>query len=291
MNWKRVAVVGTAESWRQTPWDDPNLTIVSLNDAYMNNIPRADAWFELHPIDKMCYRRKDQRVIDVATMPPGAYMRPDGHLEKLQEFAQQIPVFLQSVPEGWPPNAQRFPIEEALAYLHGYSASGPSLMIAYAILQGCTELHVYGIHLATEQEYREQRPNFEALLGRFLGPGRVTMTVEKGLRRYEADGRVLVLPERSPILTHPRVYGYDPKPLPDPIREALKTRLRALQTEQQALVMTLLHRKWYQGRAAKWARLQRVDAELLDVSEQIRRMTPANSSQGQMIPVIEPVAA
>lgn len=286
MNWTRFAVVGTAESWRMTPWDDPTLAIGSLNDAYLNGIPRADAWWELHPFDKFWYRERDQKVIDAALVPPGAYVRPKGHLDWLQQQAQQIPVFVQEVPEGWPINAQRFPIEAVQDWLHGYIASGPSMMIAHAVLNGCTELHVYGIHLATEQEYVDQRPNFEAVLGRFLGVGVPTMTITDGMRRYTGDnGRVLVLPVQSPIFTHGRRYAYDPKPLPDPVRVALKTRRAALQQEQTVLVTRLLARTWYQNPKADLARLARVEAEFSDVTEQIQRLNPANSSQARSLPV------
>jgi hypothetical protein len=280
MNWERFAVVGTAESWKQTPWDDPNLTIASLNDAYLNGIPRADAWYELHPTEKFFYRDPKQKVIDPATIPPGAYVRPHGHLEWLRKSASQIPVWLQKEPpEGWPPHAQRFPIEAVEQWLHGYIASAPSMMIAHAVLNGCQELHVYGIHLATEQEYVDQRPNFEAVLGRFLGAGTPSMTVKDGCRRYTGEnGHILVIPEASPILTHGRRYAYDPKPIPDPGRAALKVRRNQLQEEQIALVSKLLGRKWYTPTAADFARLARVEAEYADVTEQIQRWPVANSS-------------
>ncbi len=286
MNWTRFGVIGTAESWRQAPWNDPTITLASLNDAYMLNIPRADIWYELHPVDKFWYRDPKQKVIEQSAIPPGTYVRPKGHLEWLKTQAAQIPVFLQKEPPAdWGPNAQRFPIEEVLQYLHGYSASAPSLMIAHAILNGCTELHVYGIHLATEQEYRDQRPQFEALLGRFLGSGRVEMTVENKLRTYRSGDRTLVLPVSSPILSHPRVYAYDPKPMPDPKREALKARMRPLQEEQQQLVKQLVHRKWYQGRDKALARLRVVDATLLDLTEQIHHQSAVSSSLGAIIQV------
>jgi hypothetical protein len=59
VNWTRVAIVGTAQSYLKTPWTDPGLTILSLNDAY--NLPafkRADAWYDFHPIDKFFSAKK-----------------------------------------------------------------------------------------------------------------------------------------------------------------------------------------------------------------------------------------
>ncbi len=68
---KRCAIVGTAESWKDTPWDDPSLEIWSLNDAYsLNGFQRADRWFELHPTDKFYFRPKQQRAVYAELVPP-----------------------------------------------------------------------------------------------------------------------------------------------------------------------------------------------------------------------------
>ena len=287
MNWKRVAIMGTANSWRMTPWDDPGLAIWSLNDAYVLKPKRVDAWFDLHPLDKLYFRKKDQKVIDLEDVPHGHYIRPEGHLEWLRAQAAQIPVYLQSVPEGWPVNAIQFPIDVAKQYLYDYIASGPTMMIALAMQHGCRELHIYGIHLSTEGEYIEQRPNIEHLLGRFLGRDSVTLTHAQGLRRYTtADGRVLVLPEASPILQHNRIYGYESKPAPPEGYRELKKRLAALRDEHTELIRAFVTRSWYRPMYQSLQRLTRVEAELSDVGEQIARIKHANSSKVATLPVV-----
>jgi hypothetical protein len=86
-------------------------------------------------------------------------------------------------------------------------------MIAHAILEGVKELHIYGIHLATEHEYIEQRPNFEFLIGRVLGGGPLkTVTTKTGLRWYETPNGVVVLPEASPILHSNFQYAFQERP-------------------------------------------------------------------------------
>lgn len=202
---KRIAIVGTAPSWRDCPFDDPSLHIACLNDAYTLGIPRVDSWWDLHPLDHFYYRDPAKRVVDAAEVPPGYYVRPIGHLDKLKEMARTIPVFLQSEPPAdWGPNAQRLPIESYVEKYGDYWTSGPAYMVAWAIEQGAEEIQVWGIHLETEQEYRDQRANFEHLLG--IAKGR---------------GIKVVMAPASPVLRHGWRYAYQPRPAMHPAKAKL----------------------------------------------------------------------
>lgn len=202
---KRIAIVGTAGSWIHTPWDDPTLEIWGLNDAWTLGLKRVDRWFELHPLDRFHFRPLHQHVVYAHEVPHGCYVRPHGHLEKLQEMARTIPVYLQQTPPaGWPPNARRLPFERLVAEFGTYWASGPSYEVALAILEGASEIQVWGIHLSTEAEYREQRPNFEYLLG--IARGR---------------GIHVVMAEASPVLKHSWQYAVQPKPPMHPAKAKL----------------------------------------------------------------------
>ena len=223
---KRVAIVGTAPSWMHAPWNDPGLEFWCLNDMWSLNPPRADRWFELHPLDRIFFRPLKNRVVYAEHIPHGFYVRPEGHVEKLREMAKTIPVYLQQTPpDGWPPNARRLPIE-ALNAQFGYRvdvarkariyephaantgsqywASGPAYEIALAMLEGVSEIQIWGIHLSTEAEYREQRHNFEEMLGIARG---------RGIR--------IVMADDSPILKHEWQYAYQPKPPMHPAKVKL----------------------------------------------------------------------
>ncbi len=261
MSQKRVAIVGTAETWLQTPWDDPGLEIWLLNDCYnAGPIPRASRWYDLHPFDQMYFRPKDSgKFVDVSEIPPGKhYIRPHNHLEFLKKTAESIPVFVQAVPEGWPPNAQRFPIEPVMEFMRArpdqksYIASSPAMEIAQAALEGYTEIHIYGIHLATEHEYREQRPNFEWLLGRLT---------ERGIN--------IVLPEACPILKHSHVYGYESKPRPKAM-DAQK-QLAKLSKRHQEIVQQLATWPRWKSKAKPLAEMREIEAQIIDVQQQIKR--------------------
>ena len=145
------------------PWGDRDLHIAALNDAYMLKFPRWDEWCEYHPFDLMHYHTPGVPVTR-DQVPNGHYVRPKGHLEWLKAQAQHVPVWLQSEPPSdWPANAQRLPIEELEKRYFGgaraYWASGPAYMLLHLHARGYREIHIYGIHLATEAEYRKQRPN------------------------------------------------------------------------------------------------------------------------------------
>lgn len=220
---ERVAIVGTAQSWTKTPWTDTGLHIRSLNDAYrMKGFVRADAWYDLHPLDKFYHPEGDK--VYAHQIPPGHYCRPKDHIGWLSK--QQIPVWLH--PEyliqhpdavNWM-HARAFPKAAIEDYFGRYFASSPGWMIGQALMDGVKELHIYGIHLATEHEYIEQRPNFEMLCGCLLGRGKRTISVHNGLRRYETADGMLVLPEATPVLQATFQYAFEarPKSHEEPIR-------------------------------------------------------------------------
>lgn len=215
MSKERRAIVGTAQSWCKTPWTDTDLTIASLNDAYrMKGFVRADAWYDLHPLDKFYHPEGDK--VYAHQIPPGHYCRPKDHLAWLG--SQSIPVWLHPdyatqypAAASWP-SARAFPKAEVEAHVGRYITSSPAWMIGQALMEGVKELHIYGIHLATEHEYIEQRPNFEMFCGALLGRGKRTMTVKDGLRRYESPDGILVLPEATPVLTSSFQYAFEARP-------------------------------------------------------------------------------
>ena len=266
---KRVAIIGTAGSWVDTPWNDPSLECWSLNDGYMCRdakglgFQRISRWYELHPLDKMWFRPRDAKVVYANQVPKGAYVRPEGHLEWLKTQAQTIPVYLQGEPPaGWPVNAKRFPIEEIESRFgkywgdQPYWASGPSYMVAQAILEGATEIAVYGIHLSTQAEYLEQRPNFEHILG-----------IAKGL------GVKVTMAKSSPLLKHPWKYGYEPKPIQvvPPQIESARKELQQVRQERSTLSQQLVTWPRFKSKAPQLKRLRDLDLLETDLAQTISR--------------------
>lgn len=256
---RRVAIVGTAQSWVQTPWTDVSLEVWSLNDAYrLPGFQRADAWFEFHPLNRFFFH--DGTPIHAHQIPHGYYCRPRTHLQWLA--AQGVPIWLhpdceaqvhdELSPELDPqraavlanPRHRPFPRAAIEAHFGRYFTSSPAWMMALAILQGVQEIHVYGIHLATEFEYMRQRPNFEFLMGCLLGSGKRTVTVKDECRYYESPNGLLVLPESSPVLQESFQYAFDPKP--DAALEPLKWELHKLGIKKQRTAQALIAANWWQ---------------------------------------------
>lgn len=295
----RVAIVGTAQSWRDTPWTDPGLSVWSLNDAYrLPGFARADRWFDFHPLDRFYHVPEGQTQVYAHQIPPGYYVRPPDHLAWLSR--QQIPVYLHpdyrtQHPEAaaWP-HARAFPKAEVEAHFGRYFTSSPGWMLALAIMEGARDVAIYGIHLATEFEYVQQRPNFEFLIGRVLGAGKVTTTVKDGMRHYEtADGHV-ALPEASPVLQANFQYAFDVRP--DAAQEPLKWELHKFHVKRERKIDALRRRPWYSPWAVErvpsegkpsttrrvvastlQAELGRLDAEIEDRQQELRRLQLAGA--------------
>jgi hypothetical protein len=237
---ERVAIVGTAPSWKLTPWNDPGLKILGLNDAYRLGWPRADGWYDIHPISKFYHAPNGQQIF-AHQVPVGHYVRPADHVEWMAK--QTIPIWLHDAPPaGWN-HARQFPKQEIEAAFGCYMTSTPGWMLAHVILQGAKEIHIYGIHLATESEYIEQRPNFEFLIGRALGPGKIKLIEADGLRTYETEDAKVVLPSDSPILQSNFQYAYDTRP--NAKLEPVKWEMHKLQIKHQRTVQALKQRPWY----------------------------------------------
>ena len=275
----RVAIVGTAGSWKLTPWNDIDLKIYSLNDAYrMPGFVRADAWFDFHPINKFFHPPSDQPVF-AHQVPPGHYVRPKDHIAWLGQQAQTIPVYLHpdyrtQHPDAahWP-HARPFPKAEIEAVFGRYFTSSPAWMLALAMLQGATEVHIYGIHLSTEHEYIEQRPQMEHLIGRFLNGPTLTLETKDGLRTYRSGDRTLVLPVDSPVLQSNFQYAFQPRPAS--FVEPLKWDLHRYQVKASRELAKLRAAKPWTPTGIIKRDLERYEALIADTQDQMRRMQTA----------------
>jgi hypothetical protein len=288
---KKCAIVGTAESYSMTPWHDTSIKIVALNDSYVLGLPRIDEFYELHPLDKMYFRPRDQRRVLETAVPPGHYVRPEGHIEFLKEAAKTIPVWLQHTPPtDWPEKACRFPIEAIEAKYGTYWASGPAYELMHLYERGFREIHIYGIHLATDHERQDQRHNFEFLIGRLLGP-EMRESRQGDLRVFEGRETKIVLPVASPLLQHGWKYAYESKPVKP--KTELDLEWKDIQKEKAELIRQLVHCRDEAYRVKALARLSRVEVIETDIQQQMQRKhlgAPlAITIQPQLVPVTMPV--
>ena len=268
----KIAIVGTAGTWRDTPWDDPDMDIVSLNDAYMLGFKKIDGWYDQHPLDHFVFRKKEQQVVTPMQIPPGHYLRPEGHVEWLKEQSFKVPVWLQNEPpKGWGPHAKRYPMEEMIekfkdfcfvdpTWAKPYAASGPIWMLMQAIDQGYQEIHIYGIHLATEREYIEQKPNFEALCAYAIG---------KGIK--------IVLPPKCPLFKSSYVYCYERRLSQD--KDRVKYELSEIDHQRKLVTQEMMHRPWYRRKFPLQDKLADLEASRACLMQDLEGLTLAEAQQ------------
>ena len=88
------------------------------------------------------------------------------------------------------PLSEAFPLEEAVKeFGFAYFTNTICYMIAYAILKGAKEIHLYGVNQAGSSEYTEERGGVEAWLGFALGRG-IQVTINgKNSQLFRYKGR------------------------------------------------------------------------------------------------------
>lgn len=167
-----VAIVGFAPSTRhQAPFYDESFEIWGLNELYLV-IPRFDRWFEMHT-------RKEFE----------SSFRNSQHLEWLRQCDK--PIYMQERYKDIP-FSLAYPRERMLSAFGHCFRSTFCYMLALAIEEGFSTIHLYGIDLFTKTEYYDERPSGEYLVGVARG---------RGVDVY--------IPDDSALLRG-RLYGYDP---------------------------------------------------------------------------------
>ena len=150
---RSVAIVGFYPATRDLAnAESPEVEIWGMNVNHVF-LKRYSRWFQLHP----------------QSWKGGKYGRDDKHMEFLRTCG--VPLYMNDPMPGMP-TATPFPyaaIAEDLG--RDYLTSTGAHAIALAIHERYDEIKVYGINVATDIEYVEQRPCIEWLLGIAQGRG------------------------------------------------------------------------------------------------------------------------
>ena len=178
----KIAIMGFAPSWVETPFDDPDFEIWTLNEAYklfdkaknfrmhrcfaiddyngqLVAVPGngADLWVEIHDVENSPTKKIKEHVDFLRTCPVPVYMR-----KKYREI----------------PSSIAFPYEQIQDWLkqrghvgYRFFTNSISWMIALAIYLEYKEIHIYGVDMAqdegvtTTSEYALQRPSCTYMIG------------------------------------------------------------------------------------------------------------------------------
>lgn len=169
----KVAIIGTAPSSRMlAPFADTSWDIWVCSPGNQNVAPRVDAWFEIHK--------------NLHWPEYESYGKP--YLEWLSK--QPFPVYMQD--QGYFPHALTFPKEELVKEFGGdFFSSSFAWMMAFAISLGYKEIGLFGVDMASKEEYILQRPGFYYF-------------------KHEANRRGIKVsaPNESDIMQSPGLYGY-----------------------------------------------------------------------------------
>jgi len=167
----KIAIVGFAPTWVKAPFDDPEFEIWACNEFYMLK-KRIDMLFELHPRHEL--ENKD---------------RNKEHVKALGEL--KCPILMQKHFDDIPLSIP-FPKDYIVEKYGTYFTNTISWQIALAIDLGFQEIHLYGINMANDEEYKSQRPSVEYFVGLARG---------KGIK--------VVIPDECDICKSWLLYGFD----------------------------------------------------------------------------------
>lgn len=170
----KIAILGTAPSSRMlAPFNDPSWKIWACSAGNMNALPRVDAWFEVHAN---------------LLWPENAHFGAP-YLNWLN--SQQFPVYMQN--QTLVPRAISFPKDELVAEFGRYFfTSSFAWMIAFAIKSGADEIGLWGVDMASKDEYILQRSG-----GHYF------------IQEAKKRGIKVFLPQESDLLQPPPLYGFD----------------------------------------------------------------------------------
>jgi len=169
----KIAMIGTAPSSRDlAPFNDPSWTIWACSPGNMNVLPRVDAWFEVH-----------SNLLWPECISYGA-----PYVEWLKK--QTFPIYMQD--KNLVPSAIPLPIKELTDEFGKYFfTSSFAYMIAMAIKAGASEIALFGIDMASKDEYILQRPG-----GHYF--------MQEAAKR----GILVNIPFESDLAQPPALYGY-----------------------------------------------------------------------------------
>lgn len=200
----KIALIGTAPSSRMlAPFHDPSWTIWACSPGNMNVLPRVDTWFELH---------------GNLHWPENAhYGKP--YVEWLARL--NIPIYMQN--QQYLPNAISFPYDEMIKeFGKDFFTSSFAWMMALAISKGAKEIALFGIDMASRDEYILQRPGFYFF-------------------KHVAEMRGIKVwaPNESDIMQHPGLYGFsETKPFGRKIlarKQELRSRINDMTAQRDKL--------------------------------------------------------
>lgn len=214
-DYKKVTIMGFAPSWTDTKFDDPDMEIWTLNEAYQlleqAKVPvnRVGRWFEIH----------------------NPYS-PSKNIEAHHKFLKELPMplIMNKMYEEFP-TCVEYPREEIKKYFNENFiiddvgseftefSNSISWMVAMAIHEGYNEIHITGVDMAQKDEYAWQRSSCNFFIGYAAG---------KGIK--------ILIPKTSELCKFPQDYGFNTD---NQTRIKMKSRKKELKDRKKMMLVEI----------------------------------------------------
>jgi hypothetical protein len=206
---KKVAIVGFAPSTMtdaRSVFSDPDFEVWAINQLYVAFpmiAEHATRWFQFH------HRSSYQEAI-----------RDHDHHNWLKTWSDQKkrPVYMMGRQKDIPYSVD-FPRDKIKKHIRPYFTNTISWLIALAEYEGFEGIHLYGVDMAQDEEYMEQRPSVEYYLGRVDNTCIYSEDCEK------AKHRRLFVPSRCDLLKNMWEYPFEDH---QPFRQRIDSRRKEL---------------------------------------------------------------
>lgn len=235
---KKVAIVGFAKSWVDTPFADDSFEIWGINELYRylkefkgknGEHARADRWFEIHNPESPSKNNKDHHAwLASCGIPLYMWQHYDKFPSSMPYPKDEVKAMINSNMI-FPGNSLDCAQSDKGAKFSNFS-NQITWMLLLAVYEGFEEIHVYGVDMATKEtiktpdgtvtttgEYIFQRPSCEAIIGFALG---------KGIK--------VLIPQTSELCKFPQDYGFETD---NQVRCFIKSRKQQLQETSNKFAM------------------------------------------------------
>lgn len=168
---RKIAVLGSAiSSITLAPFRDPEWEMWGCSPAN-KMLPRVDVWFELHNVE---------------------LKKREGLTEWMEWLSKQPITYMQRGPSPEFPNARAYPLQEMINKYGPYLwTSQIAYMLAAAIEQEPGTIGIYGVDMAANSEYNQQRLACQIF---------IQIARKKGID--------VIVPPESDLLEPPPLYGF-----------------------------------------------------------------------------------
>jgi hypothetical protein len=168
---RKIALLGSAiSSVGLAPFYDKSWEIWGCSPAN-KNLPRVDVWFELHNVE---------------------LKKREGLTEWMEWLAKQPIVYMQKGPSPEFPLARAYPLREMVLKYGAYLwTSQIAYMLAAAIEQKPESIGIYGVDMAANSEYNQQR-----------------LACQMFIQIAKQNGIDVIVPPESDLLEPPPLYGF-----------------------------------------------------------------------------------